>query len=355
MHRHRTGTSRRQKGLFAACVVAVVAVVAACSPPPDLESRLEERRGEIEREVRVELERIQREATRAWHRWLERRQMRGGTDAPPRPGGEQPAPPPSTTTTTVPPAPEPAPAPPPASAGSRQPLGPGGNWTLRFADEFDGSSLDLSKWRPNWLGGSDSERTPPVNTAELSCYDPAQVRVSGGMLHLTAERLSSPRQGCVLRNGSPAQYASGLVQTNSDYRFTYGYVEARMYLPGPSGHPENWPAFWTNGQSWPRDGEIDVMEVLGGEPRWHFHHSGGSQGSKFDLVTPKAGWHTFGALWEPGRITFYYDGREVGSTTQGVTSSPHYIILNHALSSSISGPVVTPSTLRVDYVRHWQR
>src|SRR5690606_7148662 len=125
MHRHRTGTSRRQKGLFAACVVAVVAVVAACSPPPDLESRLEERRGEIEREVRVELERIQREATRAWHRWLERRQMRGGTDAPPRPGGEQPAPPPSTTTTTVPPAPEPAPAPPPASAGSRQPLGPG--------------------------------------------------------------------------------------------------------------------------------------------------------------------------------------------------------------------------------------
>ncbi len=339
-------------------LLVVGAIVAACSPSPDVEAEFEERRAQFERDIQAEVERLQDEAYRAWYRWLERRQIRGGTDAPAKPGGEAPVPPPSTTTTTVPRTPtpsEPTPAPPPPNVGSRQPLGPGGSWNLKFADEFDGSSLDLSKWRPNWLAGSDTARTPPVNSAELSCYDPAQVRVSGGMLHLTAERLSSPRSGCVLRNGSSASYASGLVQTNSDYRFTYGYVEARMFLPGPSSRPENWPAFWTNGQSWPRDGEIDVMEVLGGEPRWHYHNSGGSQGSRFDLISPKAGWHTFGALWEPGRITFYYDGREVGSTTQGVVSAPHYIILNHALSTEISGPIVAPSTLRVDYVRHWQR
>lgn len=132
-----------------------------------------------------------------------------------------------------------------------------------------------------------------------------------------------------------------------------------MYLPGSNGSPENWPAFWSNGQTWPRDGEIDVMESLGGEPRWHYHYeqngSHRSIGSGFNLISPKTGWHTFGALWEPGRITFYYDGRNVGTVTSGVTSKPHYLIINHALSNSISPPVKVPSTLRVDYVRVWKK
>jgi beta-glucanase (GH16 family) len=255
----------------------------------------------------------------------------------------------STTTipTTVPP-------------GTPQPLGPAGPWTLKFADEFNGNSLDLTKWRPNWFGSSDTSVTRPINDYEESCYDPAQVRVDNGMLHLTAVRLTSPKAGCVKKNGSPASYASGMVMGDYDYHFTYGYIEARINLPGANGRPENWAAFWANGRDWPRTGEIDVMETLGGEPRWHFHYADSSgahrsAGSAFDLISPKTGWHTFGALWEPGRITFYYDGRAVGSVTSAVTSAPMYMILNHGLSSYISGPITTPSTLQVDYVRHWQR
>jgi beta-glucanase (GH16 family) len=251
--------------------------------------------------------------------------------------------------------------PPPGSDGVR-PLGPAGasgTWKLRFADEFDGSTLDLTKWRPNWFGSSPSSVTRPINDYEESCYDPAQVKVSGGMLHLSAVKLSSPKPGCTTKNGRAASYASGMVMGDDRHNFTYGYMEARIHLPGRNGVPENWAAFWANGETWPRTGEIDVMETLEGEPRWHFHYESGgehrSTGSRFDLLNEKTGWHTFGALWEPGKVTFYYDGKEVGSTTAGVTSAPMYMILNHGLSNYISGPIVAPSTMQVDYVRHWQR
>src|SRR5207248_243837 len=42
----------------------------------------------------------------------------------------------------------PAPAPAPTPSGPAPPPAPG-TWLLKFADEFDGSSLDLTKWRPN--------------------------------------------------------------------------------------------------------------------------------------------------------------------------------------------------------------
>src|SRR5260221_13932650 len=76
----------------------------------------------------------------------------------------------------------PGPTPPPVS----------GSWTLKFADEFSGSSLDLNKWRPNWafwLTNADAVISKPVNDSyELSCYDPSAVTVGHGALTLTAAK-----------------------------------------------------------------------------------------------------------------------------------------------------------------------
>lgn len=281
------------------------------------------------------------------HRWHCHRPT---TSTTVRPTTSTTRPPTSTTTTTRPPASTTTTTTTSTVPGGPGPDGPPGSWRLVWGDEFTGTRLDTTRWRPNWLAGSDTAVTPPVNTAELSCYDPGHVTVSDGMLHLTAD--SNVPSGCRTRSGA-ARYASGMVQTDDDFHYRTGYVEARLHLPGPANHPENWPAFWTNGQSWPADGEIDVMEVLGGEPRWHYHGTGIDRGSGFDLISPKAGWHTFGVWRRPGRVDFYYDGRHVGTVT-GVADSPHYIVLNHALSTSISPPVVVPSTLRADWVRVWE-
>jgi beta-glucanase (GH16 family) len=62
------------------------------------------------------------------------------------------------------------------------------------------------------------------------------------------------------------------------------------------------------------------------------------------------GWHTFAANWEPGIITYYYDGVDIGSVTSGITSAPMFLVLDY--DAEISGQA--PATMKVDYVRVWQ-
>lgn len=217
-----------------------------------------------------------------------------------------------------------------------------------FDDEFNGTTLDLAKWRPNWLAGSDTAITKPVNSAEQSCYDPANVVVPGdGYLHLRAVARS-----CTANNGTTYPYASGLVESAHDFTFTFGHMEARIWLPGGSGGlADNWGAFWADGTgTWPTTGELDVMETLDGRDCYHFHSPSGGPGGCPSLGNA-AGWHVFAADWSPSAVSFTYDGTRVGTISSGITSAPMFLILNLAVSNSISPPIVTPSEMLVDYVR----
>lgn len=213
-----------------------------------------------------------------------------------------------------------------APVGTAQPLGDPGTWKLVFDSEFNGTSLNQSKWTPYWFSnGSTSNGTTMLSS---------NVSESGGSLNLN------------LSNGS-----GGLVSTNGKFSYTYGFAEARIYLPASGSQVANWPAFWTDGQSWPTDGEQDIMEGLGGQACYHFHSNAGGPGSC--ASGNYSGWHTFGADWQPGSVTYYYDGQKVGTITQGITSSPMYLILENS-GGSYGGPKVLPSTMKVDYVRVWQ-
>jgi beta-glucanase (GH16 family) len=94
------------------------------------------------------------------------------------------------------------------------------------------------------------------------------------------------------------------------------------------------------------------MEGLVGSACWSFHNSqGGLTNGCLPNIGP--GWHTFASDWEPGSLTYYYDGVEVKSLTTGITSSPMYIILGNGVHSDEAG-VTEPDAMKVQYVRVWQ-
>jgi beta-glucanase (GH16 family) len=229
------------------------------------------------------------------------------------------------------------------------PAGVPGQWALKFDAEFTGTSLDTSQWSTGWYG---SGITAPANEEENDCYDPAQVSEGGGALSLS---LTQKSENC----GSPEPYAAGLVSTMGKFSFTYGFIQARVWLPAVPGHPgevANWPGVWADGQNWPDDGEIDIAEGIAGQVCAHFHDAASPQGigagggSGCPTGTYAGGWHTFAADWEPGSITYYYDGADIGTVTSGITSAPMFLVLDYAVLS----PAYAPATMKVAYVRVWQ-
>ena len=224
-----------------------------------------------------------------------------------------------------------------------QPLGIPGDWNLIFQEEFDGP-LDTTKWDKSWWGWPRNQVTRPANVAEACAYDPALLRIEDGILHMGFSNVPA----YVASTGKTYNYRCGCISTTDHWRFTYGVFEARMWLPPGNGSPDNWQTFWTDVQDDPE--EIDVMESIRGENAWHYHWAGGSVDHVVDQIS---GWRTFAANWQPGSITYYYDGVEVGRVTQNVTTKAQYITVQNtaALGDAVTFPVA--DTL-VDYVRVWQ-
>jgi beta-glucanase (GH16 family) len=249
----------------------------------------------------------------------------------------------------------------PSVATTPVPNGVAGSWNLIFNDQFSGSSLD-SSWSTGWFG---SGITAGVGGAsEPECYDPSHVVEGNNELDLL---FTQETETC---DGGSHPYTAGMVTTNGKFSFTYGYVEFRAWLPASStGGVANWPDLWTAGQNWPTDGEIDIAEGLGGSLCAHYHGPtdggegfGAGGGTGCPAGTYTGGWHTFGADWEPGIITYYYDGKSIGCVaTNGslcngpditISSAPMYLLMS--FGSSNAYPITAPATLRVAYVRVWQ-
>jgi beta-glucanase (GH16 family) len=243
-----------------------------------------------------------------------------------------------------------------AGSGTPQPLGVTGQWSLSFDDEFNGGSLDLNNWNPNWFGTSTTLPSDPVGSSEQDCPSPSQLSEGAGDLSLGVA--AGP---CTTDNGKVYPYSGSLINTYGKFTFTYGFLEARVYVPSTSdGQLVNTLSFWADGTgNWPQTGELDVMEVLSGcGPNgsaglaYHFHSDAGSPGACVPMSNP-SGWHTFGADWQPGSVTYYYDGKTVGEIRSGITGSPMFLVLGQGVNPNTGGPTMAPSSALVDYVRVW--
>ena len=231
-----------------------------------------------------------------------------------------------------------------------------GKWDLVWRDEFDGDALG-AVWHTAQYW--DKERTV-VGGGELQAYDATAVSVSDGMLHLTARE--EAKYG--------VNYVSGLVQTgghNEDPRrprfsFKYGYLEVRAKLPAGRGL---WPAVWMMPASYnDRNGEIDVLEVIGREPtvaNFSLHRNGKKNTDTWKGPDFSVGFHTFAVYWQPDQVSWYVDGVRRGRMNDRalICPEPMYPILNLAVGGDWPGaPDKTtkfPAALHIDYIRIWQQ
>lgn len=217
-----------------------------------------------------------------------------------------------------------------------QPVAPleGAGWELAWSDEFDGDSLDRTKWAPEvscWGGGN----------AERQCYTdrPENIAVEGGMLLLKArkERFTGPARPPEIaekRNPDILQfYTSGKVRTRGLHAWRYGRIEIRAKVPPGQGA---WPAVWMMPAHdiygpWPLSGEIDILEAVNigakckvceggkGENRTisALHFGDLAPKNRFvdhrnalpDLALPSDDFHVYAVEWGEGLIRFLVDDR----------------------------------------------
>lgn len=246
-----------------------------------------------------------------------------------------------------------------ASCGTTPPPPPTGGWTLAWADEFNGTSLDTSKWNieVNGNGGGNNE---------LQYYTARQenIRVTGGELVIEARREAYLGK----------QYTSGRITTQNKASWQYGRMEARMKIPTGKG---TWPAFWMLGNSissvgWPASGEIDIMEHVNSEANTHgtihwsdqnnaYANYGGPSGS-LDFSQ----FHVYAVEWDASAIRWYVDGNKfhevnIAGGVNGTSEfhAPYFLLFNLAVGGnwpgSPDGSTVFPNRMQVDYVRVYRK
>ncbi len=235
---------------------------------------------------------------------------------------------------------------------------PAGVGALQWNDEFDGTSIDSTKW---------SCYTPGVWSDAVNT--PSAASVAGGVMKISTYTESG------------TNYTS-VWSTKDKYFFPYGYFEARVQF---NTSPGMWSAFYlqspTNGQPVGSPAtagtEIDVVEHravndLGAvrtnytTTALHWDGYGANEQSTSQLNGPLAGlgngsWHTYGLLWTPDSYTFYYDDGIIGTWTTPVSQRTEYLLLsseveNNSWAGNIPtggyGTAATSTTnVQYDYVR----
>jgi beta-glucanase (GH16 family) len=235
-------------------------------------------------------------------------------------------------------------------------------WNLVWQDEFDGKTLDLTKWKYETGGHG-------WGNNELEYYTnnrPENARLENGQLIIEARE----------EDYLGRKYTSARLKTQGLGEWQYGRVEARLKIPRGQGI---WPAFWMLGNNinrvgWPNSGEIDIMENIGREPST-IHgtvHGPGYSGAN-GVGGPQRlsegafadDFHVYAVEWETEEVRWYVDDTRYFNVTPAlvpgkwVYDHPFFIIMNVAVGGGWPGnpdkTTVFPQQMIAEYVRVYEK
>jgi Glycosyl hydrolases family 16 len=253
-----------------------------------------------------------------------------------------------------------------AAGPSLTPPPPAAGYRLVFNDEFD--SLDLS---PDASGNHTWYANVWFN------YKPRpmqNISAADGILHLKWTREQGSDDTSIETTSPDGRYF---------HAWKYAYFEARMKWDAVNGA---WPALWLlpiegprhedryNGK--PDSGEFDIFEGQGNRPATFFgtiHHwidakqtetNGFPPTNHYPLPagTDFSQFHVYGMLWEPGKVTWFFDQRPLHSakTYPIFDKQKYFLILTMQegadwTAGNMSGVKANSMTTDVDWVRVWQK
>lgn len=259
------------------------------------------------------------------------------------------------------------------------------DWALVWADEFDGTELDRSKWDyrlhiwgkrfPTW--NEEGVYLDGNSNAVFRIFEKDGM-VCSSQLITGYNWVDAPHEEDALFGAVDETEKPGLVWPIGKLRepkfaHRYGYYECRCKLQQHDGW---WAAFWMQS---PMIGsslnpevsgvEVDIMEAF--QPGKVAGHALHYNGYGVDHMSKVAGngaelardtYHTFGLLWEPDGYTFYIDGVQDGEKiTEPVSHIPQFLILSteargyrsaaHTASNEAKAAAKAGDVFLVDYVR----
>ena len=248
-----------------------------------------------------------------------------------------------------------------SSLSGATPPPPAAGYALAFSDDF--VSLDLS---PNSAGNH-------------TWYDGVWFFHNPAPLANISNANSELSLVWTSNQGPSDTSIETLAQSNPSYRaWRYGYFEARMKWDVVIGA---WPAFWLtpietvlgtdfyNGVQ--EQGEFDIFEGQGDEPHTFFgtiHDWVNGKGTananntwKLASSVDFSQYHTYGLLWVPGKVTWYFDDQPLMSApTPAVVDKQTYLMILGMQEGAawqygnLSGVTASSMKMTVDWVHVWQ-
>lgn len=222
-------------------------------------------------------------------------------------------------------------------------------WTKTFEDNFNSSDLN-TKWNV-WVGGSFNNELQmytarPTNLTVTQ--DPDSPTNSLLVIKAIKEKVTGPkyRQGA---DNTPTNFdfSSARIESKTTFSPNPANTQVRMVsrIKLPNGYGM-WPAFWSYGDNWPTNGEIDILVARGHEP--HLFQTNYFYGPKTDqnlvlnadtFVTSYTSltdcWHVYELIWTKESLTFLLDGQvfdvKTGGYVPNLFGKPERVTLNQAV------------------------
>ncbi len=237
--------------------------------------------------------------------------------------------------------------------------------TLTFDDEFDSLSLNNGSggtWSPTFSYSPNGSTDDTLSSYQVnplwgptSASDANPFSVGNGVLSMAIKPTPADVKGVVSK-----PFITGQLQSDRSFTQTYGYFETRAKLTNAACVVTACGLLPADG-SWPP--ELDVAEVLGSNPDTLVltsHSGGGTTPHWTDIPDASQGFHTYGVDWEPDKLTWFFDGKQVAQqNTPADMNKPMFMLLTSVVGAgnTWAGAPTAGETgqMQVDYVRAYSR